>query len=445
MTKLKILWGSETPTQPTGYAIVTRELSKRLCERGHEVSVIGWNYNGEEIKHEEGWSLLHAGIGNFGADALGTNMTVIDYHMKMVDPDIFVSLVDPWYIGHMVRSANVHQTPHLAYLPIDGWPISYAWKDLLKMVHTPMWMSRFGQSVFYDFVKEYASTGTGGRLRDPMLDRYLDDPGPMLYHGVDTEVFKPMTNEEKFEARSKIGLTDFDFIYLSVGRNANRKQQPRLLQAFALTLTRVENPEKHCLLIHCGDATDARGSGGWNLPLMVKQMGLENNVRFTDMGNPLFGLDRPELARLYGCADVHVLSTGGEGFGVPTAEALSCGIPVILPDNSTGKELSGASEHPTDASRLVETERGWLVKCSDSICSQQWAVNMGLVDIAALSDAMVAASQNPDATKSKSEACRSFAENYLDWEIITDYLEQILIETAEKDHPLGMNATAGMI
>ena len=121
MTKLKILWGSETPTQPTGYAIVTRELSKRLCERGHEVSVIGWNYNGEEIKHEEGWSLLHAGIGNFGADALGTNMTVIDYHMKMVEPDIFVSLVDPWYIGHMVRSANVHQTPHLAYLPIDGF------------------------------------------------------------------------------------------------------------------------------------------------------------------------------------------------------------------------------------------------------------------------------------------------------------------------------------
>lgn len=445
MSKLKILWGSETPTQPTGYAVVTRELIKRLCERGHEVSVMGWNYNGEEIKHEEGWSLIHAGIGNFGADALGNNMTVVDYHIKTLNPDILFTLVDPWYLGHLIRSANIHHTPHIAYLPIDGWPISYAWKDLLKMIHTPMWMSRFGQSTFRDFVEEYASSGTGGLLRDPMLDRYLEDSGPMLYHGVDTEVFKPITLKEKFAARSKIGITDFDFIYLSVGRNANRKQHPRLLEAFSRTLSMVDYPDKHCLLMHCGDATDSRGSGGWNLPLMVKQMGLENNVRFTDMGNPLFGLERTELSRLYACADVHVLSTGGEGFGVPTAEALSCGIPVILPDNSTGRELVGASEHTTDASRVVETDRGWLVGCSDSIRSQQWGVHMGLVDIDALAEAMTFASLNPDSTASKSKACRSFAERHLDWELITDYLEQILIETAERDHPLGRNSTVGMI
>ena len=444
MSKLKILWGSETPTQPTGYATVTRNIVKRLSERGHEVYCIGWNYNGEEIKHEEGWTLLHSGLAGFGSDNMGDNFTVLDYHIKSLRPDIYVSLIDVWFIGHMVRSTNLANIPYVAYTPIDGVPFSYAWKDILKMLHTPLWMSRFGQNVFADFVSQYASNGTGGMLRDPMLDRYLQSPGPMLYHGVDTEVFKPLTPSEKFDARAQLGLNDFDFIFLSVGRNTNRKQQPRLLSAFARTLAQLENPEKYCLLIHCGDATDARGSGGWNLPLMVKQMGMEGNVRFTDMGNPLFGLERSELARLYGCADVHILSTGGEGFGIPTAEAMACGVPVILPDNSTGPELVGFSGNPTDVGRVIETERGWLAKLSDTICGPQWGVNMGLVSIENLADCMVASALDPEATASKGEACRKFAERNLDWELITDHMEEILTVSAETRHPLGMNATVAL-
>lgn len=455
MSKLRILWGAEIPTLPTGYAVVTRNIIKRLCERGHEVFVLGWNYNGEDFKHEEGWTLVHAGLGGFGADQLGDNFSLLDYHLTTLRPDVYVSLIDPWFIGHAVRSTNLTKVPYVAYLPIDGYPFSYAWKDILKLLHTPMWMSKFGQKVFSDFVDSYASSGDRGVLRDPMLDRFLNNPGPMLYHGVDTEMFKPLSPEEKFKAKTDVGLGEFDFIFLSVGKNTNRKQQPRLLQAFAKVLQRVENPSKHCLLFHCGDAQDQAGLGGWNLPLMVKQMGLEHNVRFTDKGNPLHGLDTDQLAILYGCADVHVLSTGGEGFGVPTAEALACGVPVILPDNSTGPELAGpalsragaherARGEPTDASKMMETERGWLVKCSDSICGPKWGVILGLVDIDGLADAMVASASDPTATATKGEACRNWAVRNLDWELITDHAEEILTTTANTEHPLGMNSTVAL-
>ncbi len=452
MSKLRILWGSEIPTIPTGFAVVTRNIIKRLCERGHEVFVIGWGYNGEDFKHEEGWTLVHAGLDGYGSDKLGDNFTLLDYHLKTLRPDIYVSLCDPWFTGHAVRSTNLANIPYVAYLPIDGHPISYGWKDVLKLVHTPLWMSRYGNKIFTQFIESYSSTGDKGLLRDPMLDRYHKDAGPILYHGVDTEMFKPLTDEERVETRHNIGLNSFDFIYLSVGKNTNRKQHPRLLQAFAKVLTQVENPAKHCLLFHCGDASDSAGLGGWNLPLMVKQMGIENNVRFTDKGNPLFGLDRDQLALLYGCANVHVLATGGEGFGVPTAEALACGIPVILPDNSTGPELVGpplthagaparARGGPTDASKMIETERGWLVSCSEEICGPRWGVNMGLVDIDGLAQAMLAAATDPIATASKSKVCRNWAVRHLDWELITDHMEEILTITSETPHPLGMNST----
>ena len=60
--KLRILWGSEQPTRPTGYGTVTREICKRLVERGHEVFIMGWDYNGEDFKHEEGWTCWHLRI-----------------------------------------------------------------------------------------------------------------------------------------------------------------------------------------------------------------------------------------------------------------------------------------------------------------------------------------------------------------------------------------------
>ena len=63
---LHIMWGSEQPTRPTGYAVVSREMVKRLVERGHTVHVMGWDYNGEDFQHPEGWTMIHSGIGQFG-------------------------------------------------------------------------------------------------------------------------------------------------------------------------------------------------------------------------------------------------------------------------------------------------------------------------------------------------------------------------------------------
>lgn len=87
----KILWGSEQPIRPTGYAVVSREIIKRLiADYGHEIYVMGWDYNGENMTHDEGWTLVHAGIGQFGAEKLTHNAqespSVLDFHIGNINP-----------------------------------------------------------------------------------------------------------------------------------------------------------------------------------------------------------------------------------------------------------------------------------------------------------------------------------------------------------------------
>jgi len=431
----KILWGSEQPIRPTGYAVVSREIIKRLIkDYGHEVYVMGWDYNGESMTHEEGWTLVHAGLGGFGGEkhqsgGEGNSPTVLDYHLQTIKPDVFVSLIDCWFTGHMVLSSNGIGIPHIAYTPIDGVPISHQWSRILGHTHTNLWMSEFGKNVWLDFIAKHNSVGDGHpQLKFPDLDRYTDTPideNPMIYHGVDIDVFKPMPAQEREIMRNKLGL-GFKTLFSSVGRNTNRKQIPRLLKALRIALDKLDDPNALGLVIHCGDPVDSMNMGGWKLPDLIKDYGLSNNVMFSDgSSNPLHGISREDLANLYGCTDAHVLATGGEGFGIPSAEAMSCGIPIILPDNSTGPELIGA-----------DNERGWLIPCSESIVGPRWGVEMGLVNCELLADALVEVHTKPNEVKKRGKAARKWAVDNLDWDNITKQFHDLIESRTGTDHPM---------
>tara|TARA_Y100000004_G_scaffold33510_3_gene35573 strand:- start:32364 stop:33695 length:1332 start_codon:yes stop_codon:yes gene_type:complete len=435
---LRILWGAEQPTRPTGYGVVTRNIVKRLAERGHEVFVMGWDYNGEDFKHEEGWTMVHAGISGFGGERTGPHdhsPSFLDLNIMRLQPDAYVSLIDPWFLGHAVHSTNMRDIPYFAYLPVDGYPISREWMDILKLVHTPVWMSEFGRQQFKEYVDMFKSEGSADfALRDPVIDRYEGLETPMVYHGVDHQNFVPLSDEQKREARERLGIGRFDTVFLSVGRNQNRKQIPRLLEAFSMMLEKHPSPSTVGLVLHCGDPQDSYGMGGWNLPFLIKMMGLADNVTFSDPSqNPLHGLSSDDMALLYGMADVHVLATGGEGFGIPSAEAMSCGLPVILPDNSTGPELVGATEPGIG-------ERGILVESVAHIIGPKYGVSMTLVDIPKLADAMLTLATDENLRKRLGGAGREHAVKEFCWEKITDQFEQMFLDAKGKPHPLGNNA-----
>lgn len=441
---LNILWGSEQPMRPTGYATVSRELIKRLVARGHTVNVMGWDYNGEDMKHEEGWTIVQTGVGNFGGDFTNGrgSATTLDMNLIRLKPDVYFSLIDIWFTGHMIKSCNTLKIPHVAYTPIDAVPFSYLWLDLISRIHTPLMMSHFGVQQFEEFVEKYKTNGTGPvNMREPFLDRYDGYKTPLLYHGVDLDVFKPVSEEQKQAWKNALGIGHWEVIFSSVARNTNRKQIPRLLYAMKKVVDSASNPNEIGLVLHCGDPSDSMGMGGWNLPQMVNEMGLSKNVTFSDTtNNPIgFGLSREDLAKVYAISDCHVMATGGEGFGIPSAEALATGIPIILPDNSTGPELVQA-KGGLSPKMIRDGKNGMLVGCDTLMVGPKWNVQMGIVNIDSLANAMSLIVKKGVPIEEWGKNARKFAEEHFDWNKLTDELEDILYKAVDTPHALGNNS-----
>jgi hypothetical protein len=50
------------------------------------------------------------------------------------------------------------------------------------------------------------------------------------------------------------------------------------------------------------------------------------------------------MAQFYNCLDVHLITTRGEGFGIPVLEAQACGVPVITGGWTASKELAWSGQ-----------------------------------------------------------------------------------------------------
>lgn len=58
-------------------------------------------------------------------------------------------------------------------------------------------------------------------------------------------------------------------------------------------------------------------------------------------GKTFNGIDTRTLAELYNCADTFILTSTKEGFNYPVAEAMSCGLPVVVSDIPIMREVTG--------------------------------------------------------------------------------------------------------
>ena len=401
---------------------------------------MGWEYTGEDFPHPEGWTLVDCGIpnGKFGGENIlgDKGPTVLERNLHRYKPDVYVSLIDIWSIPHAIKSCNTAGVPMVAYLPIDGEPIPEAWADILKHLHTPVFMSDFGGAQFADFVAKMSEA-------DPAWNYYAENPATSISHGVDTDLFKPISKEEKNEIRERLNIpAEWETIFLSVARNVNRKQTPRLLEAFKLFLETNADATAG-LILHTGDPENHWGQG-WHLPSLVSRLGLEGRVIFSDVdANPCLGITNQDLASLYQIADAHILATGGEGFGLPSLEAMASGIPIVLPDNSTGPELVQPEEGNIHNNRgYLHGENGILVRCSTSIAGAGFGVEMGLVDVRGLAQAMTYLHQrklNHDDLHEIGAKGRAFAERF-SWDTIADQFIARLDAASKAPHHLSIPA-----
>ena len=143
-------------------------------------------------------------------------------------------------------------------------------------------------------------------------DIYIVSPG------VDLEKFK---SKNKFKSREKLGLSQTSKILLSVGRLEPIKGYDVLINA--LSFLNISDDFDVRLLIIGGDSKSQNELERLN-SLKLKH-GLSNQINF------LGAIDHDELPIYFSAADVFLMPSAYETFGIAALEASACNLPVIAP------------------------------------------------------------------------------------------------------------------
>ncbi len=154
------------------------------------------------------------------------------------------------------------------------------------------------------------------------------------------EVISLGITEPSFEPRSRqdLGLRPDVTYIISVGRIVRRKDYPRLLRA----LQKVERDDVHLLIL--GD-----GPQRSDLETLSTELGIADRVCFRGF------VPDEEKYQLLAAADVFVLASLHEGFGLVYLEAMHCGLPII------------ASRTGGQEDFLTEGETGFLIPVEDEV------------------------------------------------------------------------------
>lgn len=135
--------------------------------------------------------------------------------------------------------------------------------------------------------------------------------------GTDIENFQAIP---KSEARSQLGFKPDQQIALYVGRFDPRKGIETLVRACAQL---QENPDLHLVIVGGSDPTQLDGQERLRIETIVEGLGLSEQTTFVGR----VGHDR--LPLYYTAADVCVIPSHYEPFGLVAIEAMACGTPVV--------------------------------------------------------------------------------------------------------------------
>ena len=314
MTKrTKILWCGDIVAM-TGFARVTENVISRLKD-DFDIVVLGHNWWGDPCEQQKDFK-IYPSSNRFQTAPFGEQR--IREIVEREQPDIVFTINDMWIINTQYQQIqDLHKQGRfkfVGYAPMD----SYGWIGCLADTAND-WDAVISYTEFgaHEFVK--------GGIRKPIA---------VIPHGVTPGQFYPA---DKKEARRKLGLDEDLFIVFNGNRNQFRKRIDITIQAFAQFA--VDKPEAR-LYLHMGmkdQGWDVMGVFGREM----SKVGLDPNGRIImttqTEGPPNVEVDM--LNTIYNAADVGVNTCKGEGWGLVNFEHAACGVPQVVPNHTSCKEI----------------------------------------------------------------------------------------------------------
>jgi glycosyltransferase involved in cell wall biosynthesis len=239
--------------------------------------------------------------------------------IQIEKPDAIMMITDPRYFVWLFQIENeIRKTIPLIYLNIwDDYPAPYYNKAFYESCDALLGISKQTVNINKLVLNEKIGKKVIGYLP----------------HGMNTEVFYPIkdkaTNKDFINFKKQLfGEKEYEFVVFYNSRNIRRKQVPDTILAFDQFVKQLpkEKADKCVMLLH----TEQISEHGTDLPAVIDTLcSPDTNIVFTP-GK----LDVKVLNYLYNLADVQILLTSNEGWGLSLTEALLTGTPIIA--NVTG-------------------------------------------------------------------------------------------------------------
>jgi len=145
----------------------------------------------------------------------------------------------------------------------------------------------------------------------------------VIYNGIDLQRVKRL---DKVECKRKLGFSPDDKVILFVGKMHPYKDPLTLVRAFPYILNEISRT--YLLMI-------GRGELLGKVRRLIEKFGLSENVFIFEE------VSRGFLEVCYNAADVFVLSSVNEAFGIVLLEAMAHGVPVVASNSGACPEVIG--------------------------------------------------------------------------------------------------------
>ncbi|WP_121192268.1 D-inositol-3-phosphate glycosyltransferase [Motilibacter peucedani] len=157
---------------------------------------------------------------------------------------------------------------------------------------------------------------------DELVQLYDADPArvDVVAPGVDLDTFRP---HPRAAARRQVGLRPDALVLLFVGRVQPLKAPDVLVRATAELLAREPGLREHLQVVVCGGPSGAGLERPESLVSLARELGVDDVVRFQPP------VPREELPLWYSAADLTVIPSRSESFGLVAIESQACGTPVV--------------------------------------------------------------------------------------------------------------------
>ena len=248
--------------------------------------------------------------------------TILRSVMKNEKPDAILLVTDPRYFKYIFdMEAEIRKDIPIAYLNIwDDYPAPMYNRPFYEACDLLMGISKQTVNINKLVLKD---------VNKPKIFKYVP-------HGLDDTQYYPIDKDHKEYAElnqfkdAVFKGRESDFTIFFNSRNIRRKQIPDTLLAFRVFLDSLpkDKADKCHIILH----TEAVQDAGTDLYKVNEYFLGENypqNVIFSHNK-----LENKQLNFLYNLADVQVLITSNEGWGLTITEAMLAGTPIIA--NVTG-------------------------------------------------------------------------------------------------------------